>query len=52
MAAAFTDDGRQFRLAVMKFIDQPAIAGGLFDGRQIGALDVLHQTDLEGLRIR
>ena len=51
MTAALADDARQFTLAVAEFVDQPAIAGGLFQGGQVGALDVLDQADLQGLAI-
>ena len=52
MATALADHLGQLALAVTEFVDQPAVTGGLFKRRQIGALDVLHQTDFESLAVR
>src|SRR5689334_13179531 len=52
MAAALADGFGEPGLGAAKLIHQPAISLGLLDGRQILALEVLDQRDLQCLRIR
>ena len=52
MAAAFADDARQVVLTVGEFVDHPLIAFGLFERREVFALHVFDQSDLERILVR
>src|SRR5262249_51497613 len=47
VAARLADDLGQLLLAVVEALDQLAITGGFFDGVEVGALDVLDDSDFE-----
>ena len=49
--AALADDARQILLRVLKFLEQPAIAFGLLERRQILALHILDERHFEHLAV-